>query len=317
MTKVSVIIPVYNTEKYLEKCLDSVCNQTLKDIEILCINDCSTDDSLRILKKYAAKDERIKVINFEENKGVSIARNTGINCATGEFIGFVDSDDFVDKDFYEKLYCKAQESKADVTKGNVYTVDLQTHEIILTDFYDINDNISKDTTYFLYGFTSAIYKRAFIQDSNIKFPEGIRYFEDPYFSIDVTLHTNNIQTINDVKYYYQRRVDSQVGKCKTLENTLEFVRSANIILNHINKFDISEKKYKIYFNFLLEQLLPWCWAIGLNDEANIVATQAIYDIANLAKYSVIDLMTYHFLNKKTEERKLLMKNLRRKIVNAK
>lgn len=113
MPKVSVIIPVYNTEKYLRKCLDSVCNQTLSDIEIICVNDCSPDNSLEILNEYAQKDNRIKVINFEENKGVSIARNTGIDSATGEFIGFVDADDFVDLDFYEKLYNKATETGAD------------------------------------------------------------------------------------------------------------------------------------------------------------------------------------------------------------
>ena len=106
--KVSVIIPVYNTEKYLEKCLYSVCNQTLSDIEIICINDCSTDNSREILNKYAADDERIKIINFEENKGAAAARNAGIDAATGEYIGFVDSDDYPDLDFYEKLYNKAE-----------------------------------------------------------------------------------------------------------------------------------------------------------------------------------------------------------------
>ena len=109
MPKVSVIIPVFNTEKYLRKCLNSVCNQTLKDIEIICVNDSSTDDSLEILKEYAAKDERIKLINFIENKGAAAARNAGIDIARGEYIGFVDCDDYIDLDFYEKLYSKAIE----------------------------------------------------------------------------------------------------------------------------------------------------------------------------------------------------------------
>ena len=89
MPKVSVIIPVYNTENYLRKCLDSVINQTLDDIEIICINDCSTDNSLNILKEYASKDERIKIIEFKENKGASVARNTGIAESNGEYIGFL------------------------------------------------------------------------------------------------------------------------------------------------------------------------------------------------------------------------------------
>lgn len=117
MSKVSVIIPVYNTEKFLRKCLDSVCNQTLQDIEIICINDCSTDGSLEILREYAGKDNRIKLIELFENGGAAKARNIGIDIAHGEYIGFVDSDDFVDLDFYEKLYNKAVETGADAVKG--------------------------------------------------------------------------------------------------------------------------------------------------------------------------------------------------------
>ena len=123
MPKVSVIIPVYNTEKYLRRCFDSVVNQTLSDIEIICINDCSTDNSLEILQEYASKDKRIKLIDFKVNKGAAIARNIGIDAATGEYIGFVDSDDFVDLDFYEKLYKKAAETGADAVKGKLFLYD--------------------------------------------------------------------------------------------------------------------------------------------------------------------------------------------------
>ena len=90
MCKISVIVPVYNVAPYLPKCLDSICNQTLKDIEIICVNDCSTDSSFEILKEYSQKDSRIKLIDFKENKGVSAARNAGIKTAHGEYIGFVD-----------------------------------------------------------------------------------------------------------------------------------------------------------------------------------------------------------------------------------
>ena len=112
--KVSVIVPVYNTEQYLKRCLDSICFQTLKDIEIICINDASTDDSLHILKEYALLDNRIKIVNFEQNQEVSHARNTGIEMARGEYIGFVDSDDTIESYCYEKLYNSAKESDADI-----------------------------------------------------------------------------------------------------------------------------------------------------------------------------------------------------------
>ena len=105
MTKVSIIVPVYNVEKYLERCLDSLINQTLTNIEIVCINDGSTDNSGKILDDYAAKDNRIKVIH-QNNAGQAVARNNGLKIANGNYINFVDSDDWVDLDFIEKLYKK-------------------------------------------------------------------------------------------------------------------------------------------------------------------------------------------------------------------
>ena len=129
MSKVSVIIPVYNTEKFLRKCLDSVCNQTLQDIEIICINDCSTDGSLEILREYAGKDNRIKLIELLENCGAAKARNIGIDIAEGEYLGFVDSDDFIDLDFYKKLYGKAKETDADAVKGKLYLYGINTNKV--------------------------------------------------------------------------------------------------------------------------------------------------------------------------------------------
>ena len=104
--KISVLIPVYNTEKYLKSCLDSVIKQSLKDIEIICVDDKSTDDTLKILKQYAAQDSRIKLVEQQKNGGLSNARNAGLEVACGAYIGFVDSDDYVDLEFYEKLYEK-------------------------------------------------------------------------------------------------------------------------------------------------------------------------------------------------------------------
>ena len=116
MIGVSIIVPVYNTEEYLQKCLDSLTNQTLKNIEIICVNDGSTDNSLKILQDNAIKDDRIKIIN-QENKKQGAARNAGMQIATGEYIGFVDSDDWVDFDFYEKLYSAAKKHNFDIALG--------------------------------------------------------------------------------------------------------------------------------------------------------------------------------------------------------
>lgn len=107
MCKVSIIIPIYNTEKYIKDCLDSVVNQTLDDIEIICINDGSTDNSLKLINDYAKRDKRIKVIN-QENKGQGTARNIGIKESKGEYIGFVDFDDYIDLKMYEKLFYESK-----------------------------------------------------------------------------------------------------------------------------------------------------------------------------------------------------------------
>ena len=116
MTAVSVIVPVYNTEGFLQKCLDSLTNQTLEDIEIICVNDGSTDNSLKILEDNAIRDDRIKIIN-QKNKKQGAARNAGMKIATGEYIGFVDSDDWIDLDFYEKLYNAATRHNFDIALG--------------------------------------------------------------------------------------------------------------------------------------------------------------------------------------------------------
>ena len=104
MPKISIIIPVYNTSKYLRRCLDSAINQTLKDIEIIIIDDCSTDNSRDIIKEYAKRDNRIRYHFFISNQGVAKARNYAIAMATGEWIGFIDSDDLVDLGYFEELY---------------------------------------------------------------------------------------------------------------------------------------------------------------------------------------------------------------------
>lgn len=131
MPKVSIIIPVFNVECYLQECLDSVVNQTLKDIEIICIDDGSTDSSLKILQKYKKQDNRI-ILLTQENKGAHLARTTALKIAKGEYIGFIDSDDWIDLDFFETLYNKAIEENADIVRTKIKIIE---------------DNVEKDNMY--------------------------------------------------------------------------------------------------------------------------------------------------------------------------
>ena len=118
--KVSIIIPIYNVEQYLRECLDSVINQTLKNIEIICVNDGSKDNSLEILQEYEKKDKRIIIID-KKNSGYGHSMNVGINKATGEYIGIVEPDDYVKTNMFEKLYNKANELNLDFIKSDFYT----------------------------------------------------------------------------------------------------------------------------------------------------------------------------------------------------
>ena len=116
--KVSIIVPIYNAGKFLEKCLDTLVNQTLKDIEIILVLDCPTDGSDRIAREYAEKDPRIRLIINEQNLNIGLSRNEGLKIARGEYIGFSDHDDWRELDMYEKLYQKAREDQADIAISN-------------------------------------------------------------------------------------------------------------------------------------------------------------------------------------------------------
>ena len=210
---VSIIIPVYNVEKYIEKCLNSVLNQTLKDIEIICINDGSTDNSLMILKEFAKKDKRIVLIN-QENKGQGESRNLGISIAKGEYIAFLDSDDWVEKDFYEKLYNQAVADGDDIVCSE--TIYYQKGNFERNNF--VSKKIHKaykkrNTNYELFQQIGAsviwnkIYKKSIFSDKNIYFPNLPR-FEDNYFTFAVFSTKPKIGYCLDTAIYYRIRENS-------------------------------------------------------------------------------------------------------------
>ena len=234
--KVSVIIPVYNTEKYLEKCLYSVCNQTLSDIEIICINDCSTDNSREILNKYAADDERIKIINFEENKGAAAARNAGIDAATGEYIGFVDADDYPDLDFYEKLYNKAQETGADIVKGD--------YKYAHNDYVEqyLNKKIKEDKNNFCAAYCSAIFKSDLIKENCIQFPL-ITDMEDPVFAVIAAYYANKIEIIDNLFINIVKHENSVTAGVPDFAKIKDKFTGLNLIFEHLNSSNVTADCY--------------------------------------------------------------------------
>lgn len=241
MPKVSVIIPVYNTEDYLRKCLDSVCNQTLSDIEIICINDCSTDSSLEILKEYSSNDNRIKLINFDENKGAAVARNTGINIAQGEYIGFVDSDDYIDLDFYEKLYNKALISKADIVKSNLI---LDNSSLNTNNPYHNFEDVRKNKLN-LNHIPTTLIKKDLIKQYNLKFPEYLKSSEDSVFEVMISYYTNKIEIEDNSTYhYYYNKTSLNNTPFYSFEKIKNLALSLDNIVVFLNNIEIPEKEYK-------------------------------------------------------------------------
>lgn len=222
MAKISVVVPVYNVEKYLKECIDSIINQTLEDIEIICVNDGSTDSSLEILNDYAKKDSRIIVIN-KSNSGYGHTMNMGLNAASGEYIGIIESDDFADKNMFEDLYKLAKEYDADIVKGDWYNYWSKNK------FARKNNRISSAKTLKLTNSKqdksllrinpsvwSAIYKKEFLNKYNIRFLEtpGASY-QDLAFSFKIfALAERVILTDKAYLYYRQDNMNSSV-KSKT------------------------------------------------------------------------------------------------------
>ncbi len=261
MPKISVIVPAYNMEDYLKRCLDSIIHQTLKDIEIVCIDDGSTDNSLLIFEEYAANDDRIKIYS-QENLGLSAARNSGIAQSTGEYIGFVDSDDFVDLDFYEKLYNAAIENDADISCGNIVRENEKKRK---TPVKYSKSTVACNTKekYILAGLPmhnyvwNKIYKREALVKSNIKFINGVLY-EDMYFSPDVLESLGKLVTVTGTYYHYWINKTSIIA-CPTDKNRSDAINAHKYLIKKCKQYNLKDENINLiskdeYFLFGLKIL---------------------------------------------------------------
>lgn len=217
--KVSVVIPVYNVEKYLRQCLDSVVNQTLKEIEIICVNDGSKDTSLSILQEYAAKDPRVKIID-KQNSGYGNSMNRGFDMASGEYFGIVESDDYADPEMFEKLYQEAKKYNADVVKSGFYyyfsvpeerntLVPVASAVMCNRVFCPITDFKSKTEQADFFNIKptiwSAIYKKEFIRENGIRFNEtpGASY-QDLSFTFKVWSLAKRVKLVEECYLHYRQ-----------------------------------------------------------------------------------------------------------------
>lgn len=343
---ISIIIPVYNTENYLETCLNSLVNQTLKDIEIITINDGSTDNSLEILKKYAEKDERIKVID-KKNEGQSIARNIGLKYASGEFIAFVDSDDYIDLDAYERLYEFIKNTDNDMVicnairfnsekeyRAKLHRKSIPKKCIAFTNIFE-RKSLIYDT-----GIWNKLIKKSFWDENNFSYEPG-RLYEDLLLATELHCAAKSIGILPEIKYHWRLREEGanksttqNTGKIKNLKDRIFIIERLSelyksqkkynvLLLPHykkcigydipifMNKFDISDEKYKKEFMSLIGPLLNEIPLEVLKNEGILskLKYQAVIEnniniLDSLVKYS-----KKHSKNKKIMKLLLIMKDV--------
>lgn len=258
--KISVIVPIYNSEKYLEICLKSIQNQSLKDIEIILIDDGSTDNSGKIADDFSINDSRIKVIH-QKNKGLSCARNFGIKISKGEYISFIDSDDWIEPTMFDELYNIARENFTDIlVSGVVVEYPIENRSII----YIPNESIfTKEKSVFgelfleLYNCKlsnyawNKLYKTSFLKENDIQFLEDGMPAEDLFFNLTAFLNAESIGVIKKTFYHYMRRDESSI--LTKYQKNLLYVEKERIrqFSNFFNYFGMNRDEHLIFLDKLI------------------------------------------------------------------
>lgn len=272
---VSVIIPVYNSEKYLKRCLDSVLGQTYVEIEIVIIDDGSTDQSRVICDDYARQNQRIKVIHIP-NGGVSNARNTGVRISKGSYICFIDSDDYIPSDYVKTLYMDLKSTQSDLSicgmdiekESQVNNQDVGNREILLDSRYS-KEFLDLNKTFLLYGPCNKIYKSCVIKDKGIFFDTSTSYGEDLIFNFLYLNHVKKISYTSATKYYYIKdnaaslsavfRKDAIENEKRINKVIYDFLDERNMLLPEAEIF-LRERMLDVSYN----QALFWASGRGKN-----------------------------------------------------
>lgn len=258
--KVSVIIPVYNVEKYIEQCIESVVNQTLEDIEIIIVNDGTKDNSMKKIEKYLL-DSRIRVIN-KENGGLSSARNVGLKIAKGEYVSFIDSDDFIELTMLEELYNNSE--KADIVFSDIIFYDNKTESKKYSETkLSFEKNLDKGS-FFLDTIPivvwNKIYRKDYLKKIGLTFIEGIIY-EDNDFTVKAVFQATKVKYLKNFHYYYRINRDGSImsnskkwkEEKENKERNLLKINSQKIIIEDIEKFyQDSEKNINSYEKIILK-----------------------------------------------------------------
>lgn len=242
MPKVSIIIPVYNGENYIRKCLDSILNQEYKDFEVLVVDDNSMDNSYSILQEYEKNDSRVTVIHLDKNIGVSSGRNIALDKAIGKYIQFVDCDDYIVRDATKNFVRAMEKSDVDMVISHFYRVVGD----VLSLKGDIDKNImlsrsdyvefmaENPADYYYAVLWNKLYKRDIIEKNNIRFDENVSWCEDFIFNMEYLLHVHSIESTLSPTYYYVKREGSLVSK--SINSLTNIVRMKLSVLEYYNDF---------------------------------------------------------------------------------
>ncbi len=267
MPKISIVVPIYNVEKYLVQCVNSIINQTLTDIEIILVDDGSPDNCPKICDDYAKKDSRIKVLH-KKNGGLSSARNAGIKVATGEYIGFVDSDDYIELDMYEKMYSIAKQYEVDFVMSDYYRFNDDNKVIATLDIdegiYD-KEKIKKDIFPSLimgddinYGSLLSVcyclYRRDLFIKNNLMFDEEVKYSEDNLFSSIIGYKASSFYYMKGSYLYNYRYNPNSISKTYKPDAWLVYLKMNNRLKKlfwNVRDYDFRNQLYAhiIYYAF--------------------------------------------------------------------
>jgi glycosyltransferase involved in cell wall biosynthesis len=246
-------------EKYLAQCLDSILGQTLHNIEVICVNDGSSDNSLSILEQYQKKDARVRVIS-QKNGGLSHARNVGLDAAQGEYISFVDSDDYIDETMLEKLYGRAKKTDSDITICNLildFADRSKEEQEIFRDvvFYTfLKNKIFKASDYpqiiECIGAWDRIYKRELIEINHLRFPEGLMY-EDHLFTVQADVFAKKMTVVSEALYYYRKNTGESITDREAKNDNfkydyLEISRRAKEFFKEQGVYQQFQREYLMY-----------------------------------------------------------------------
>lgn len=235
---ISVIVPVYNTAPYLRQCLDSICNQTYQNLEVICVNDGSTDNSAEILEEYAAKDSRI-IVMTQANAGLSVARNVAIERAKGEWIASVDSDDWIEPDTYEYFVHHIVDSTAQVAVMGVEMLKMPQQKILWTscNSKDKEEEIELTPQWLVNNhnwFWNKIWKASYIKETGVRFPAGM-WYEDVFFFNCILPYIDKVLNLPKIKYHYIRD-----------ENGISIIKQSKHSPKAIDRILVAEKVLQYY-----------------------------------------------------------------------